>query len=491
VWTGALVDPGFQNADAWNVSNGATVLAFNEEVEKDRGKAFLEPSVVCNAGEVSQDIEMPPYEAADPFVVEVTYRAEPSNGFEVGFDRAWKRLPQTPGDTWKTERFCIGEAAYGGTVTLRMASSEKTMSCSSTETPSQIIEVDRVEIQTAMPGDACPAPGEVVNGVAVPEGGGWTFIAQGDATAGYAEDAGDTGTSALDTSAVRLYSPRGSPSDGAAMTTTVSVPLLSTMASPALQFWWKGTSGALFQTELGTLIKLGVQDRPLGTLVGVGSGRNALYCLPPWTHGNVVDLSFEMIDFRPEQETELPEQETELVVDSLAVVSDPRCGDSVEIHDPGFESAPVDRPGTALYKASEQSFQMVEDSERAHGGNGYLEINYWTTSGLAIMESWVLVPPPDENGGPEVTFYGNVPTDPVVPVRWFVGLVSELEGDVLKGGWRLNQGACLPPEWGNRWYRFHVGVGGPGAPPQAVIDPPKSVLIDDLAVGTSPRCSTD
>jgi hypothetical protein len=87
-----------------------------------------------------------------------------------------------------------------------------------------------------------------------------------------------------------------------------------------------------------------------------------------------------------------------------------------------------------------------------------------------------------------VTFYSKVPAQPDVPARWVVGLTGELEAELPKGGdWRLNE-ACLPPQWANRWYRFQVWVGGKPDGFGAVIDPPKSVLLDDFALTTSTGC---
>lgn len=475
-WAGGLLDPGLQDDAAWTTSNGAAVLAFDEDVERDRGKAFIEDSAACNGGAVSQEIEMPPYEAADPFVVEITYRTPGAFGMAVGFDRAWKKLP--PVSEWETTRFCVGEAAYGGDVAFRLASSEKAPNCLGTQTPTQSIEVDRVEIQVATEEDACPAPGEVANGEADPDGGGWDFEVDelGEAFAGFADDLGEP--------VVRLYSETGSAADRAAMTTTVSVPLRGEGISPALRFRWEGEPEVLFQTELGTSSGLdGNAERTLGTLLGTGAEQNALYCLPPWTHGNVVDLSFQMLDLTGSGETEL-------IVDGIEVVSDGRCGDSFDLHDPGFESAPVDWPGAAMYVVPDQSFEMVSDSGRARSGNGFMEITYWTTEAFVIFETFVLVPPADENGGPQVSFYSNVPPNPSVPIRWFVGIFADLEGDLPQGGgWRLVDQLCLPPEWVDRWYRVQVWVG-PGTSAPVSIEP-ETVRLDDISVGTSPACESE
>lgn len=491
-WVGALKDPGFQNSDAWETSSDANVeaLSVDADLPRDPGKAVLTPSAVCSSGKVGQQINMPSYEAAEPFVVEVTYRAEPAGGLEIGFDRAWKRLAQTEGDEWEEgKRFCVGEAAYGGLVDFQIAPSEKTSVCrDSPQTAQDIIEVDRVEIVLARPEDKCPRPGEVFNGDAEREAGGWRFDAAGEATADFDDEGGRAGGSGA-----RLHSERSLFADDAAMTTRVSVPLPRDDMKPALRFWWKGSSGALFQTELGTFTALGESDRSLGTLRGSGAGESALYCLPPWTYGNVVDLSFQLGDLkRPEGES------TALVVDELEVVHDARCGTSSDIFDPGFESAPVDRAGVSFRLSSTQAVETVSDEGRAHSGAGFLEITYSTTETYVLFETWVFVPPPEGDNGPVLTFHsfveGSELGEPEVPVRWFVGRVREREGDLRRlGMWDLNdKKACLPPEWAGRWYRFQVWVANFGPPPPLyVFEEPKTVRLDDFAVGTAPECPSE
>ena len=55
------------------------------------------------------------------------------------------------------ERVCLGEAAYGGSVTVQSRTPEQHLSCFDT-TRRGISEVDRLDIVPADPGE-CPAPG--------------------------------------------------------------------------------------------------------------------------------------------------------------------------------------------------------------------------------------------------------------------------------------------------------------------------------------------
>ncbi|RLB37733.1 MAG: hypothetical protein DRH30_12710, partial [Deltaproteobacteria bacterium] len=116
-WMGGLQDAGFGDQEVWSdATNGATVIPLAQG-DADPGIASFESSVVCNAGAVSQTVEMPPYDLAEPFVLEVRYRLEKVDGVAVGYGRAFRELPDTvlyPG--WQTHRICLGEAGYGGPV---------------------------------------------------------------------------------------------------------------------------------------------------------------------------------------------------------------------------------------------------------------------------------------------------------------------------------------------------------------------------------------
>jgi len=467
-WSGVLRDPGLEDATAWELTNGATIFP---ELEGRMGVASLAPDVVCSGGAIGQRVEMPPYDAAEPLVAEVTYRARDVNGIAVGLGRAWKHLQSTDGDEWSTRRFCLGEAAYGASAAIQVASSEKTRFCNEPPVEVGTIEVDRLTIELASPGE-CPLPGEVFNGDAESAAEGWSFSTTGGATAGFTVGGGRQGTDG-----VRLSSPETALDGRAAMTTKVSVPLPTPAASPSLRFWWNGTTDHFFPVEVGTFFDLNSLDRALETLVGGGVEQEYAYCLPPWTHGTVVDISFFLRAFS---------EQSEIIVDDVSVALDEACTNSTDIHDPGFESAERRRPGIILSGSLDQSFAVVRDSIRAHSGEGFLEVEYSATGVSVILEVWVFVPAPDESGGPQVRFHSLVPADPELQVRWVLGRATEREADLLGGGgWLLNE-ACLPPKWANRWYRFQIWVGS--GVDDLPVDPPKSVLLDNFALTTSPAC---
>ncbi len=472
-WGGAPRDPDFTDQTAWpDKTNGATVIPLT--LGTRTGIASFERSVVCNAGAVSQVIDMPPYGLAEPFVVEITYRAENVEGVDVGFDRAFKTLPGTNGE-WETHRFCLGDAAYGGSVKLQVASSERLADCFAA--PIGTIEVDRLEILVAEP-EECPEPGSVLNGEANVGKGGWEFITLGSATGSI-----DAGVGRGGSDGARIYR-KANTRDQAAMTTLVSVPLQSSKPSPALRFWWKATNAWLYHIEIGTARGIGTRVRSLDTLVADDAAHIYTYCLPPWTHGNVVDLSFVAAGGEISKESEL-------VVDDVEIISSQSCGDSADLLDPSFASSPNRWPGVTELGTSGRSVQIVDDEELSRAaGSGALEISYATNDVFVEMETWVWVPESDENGGPQLVLYSNIDANPQVPVRWLLGRTAVVNAELpTGGGWRRTP-VCLPAQWANRWFRFRVRID-PSSDPLQVFDPPKRVLLDDFELGTDQGCPTE
>lgn len=495
-FTGLIVDPGFGGLEDPNTGDpywrdegdkGATVLPFAQG-DRDLGEGALDNSVInsviCNAGSLKQAVEMPGYDIAEPFVVEVNYTAEGVHGLAVGFNRSWKRLAATD-SSWRNETFCLGEGGYGeaptSQVDVRLSASERLADCLVGLGGAGRIRVDTFEIRPAGATE-CPEPGMVVNGTAELGGKEWLFLTDGDVEAleaGLDADAGSLGTGGA-----RLFRDAGVVGS-ATMSTRLSVPLAGSTSFPALVFWWRGTTRQLFEVELGTLINLDDRGRQVDTLVGTidtqvddNAGVNHIYCLPPWTHGSVLDLSFSL----PEGVSAEP---VELVVDDVAITSDNACGNDEDLLDPGFESAPNRWPGASLGSADEALF-MQRDSALARGGNGLLELTYWTSNAESDMETYVLIPQSDGDRGPAVTFHSRSSTPPSTDVQWVLGRSEVTLGDVqTEENWHANE-ACLPPQWAGRWFRFQVRVGPPpvsGGPIEQ-----ERIYLDDFSLGTSADC---
>ena len=135
-FTRLIQDPGFQeevNTGFWadDGGKGATVLPMAVG-GRDRAEGALDNSAICNAGGLLQAVEMPSDDFAEPFVVEVDYKAQAVHGLALGFNRSWKRLPPTE-SPWRTETFCLGEGGYGESpnseVQVRISASERLANC--------------------------------------------------------------------------------------------------------------------------------------------------------------------------------------------------------------------------------------------------------------------------------------------------------------------------------------------------------------------------
>jgi len=495
VWVGVLRSPGFDDDLAWSQTNGAVVDP-NEprtRTDKDPGIAFLRASVVCNGGAVSQTVEMPPYGAAQALIAEVTYQAENVYGLGVGYNDVWRTLPSTgelaggEAGEWVTKRICLGDAAYGGEVKFQVGAVDQQPACFTD--PVGEIKVDRLVIVPANQNE-CPPVGEVLNGEAEESEGGWVFIDEEtggeDTEAVQAWFDPDGGRS--NTSGARIY--REAVSSGeVGMSTQLSVPLKETLPSPALRFWWKGTTGNRFHAEIGTYDAPGVIRRAVEDFVGNGGDTNFVYCLPPWTHGNVVELGFSIL-------LNSPPQTAELIVDDVEIVSDPNCGEFTTLFDPGFESAPNRTMGVTT-TSTDEWVEMREDSELARNGNGVLELGYKNANSLILYETWVLVPPSEGAKGPAlVVWYDYADPDPlgsgtppVLPVRSVVGRAASDPRDLLPGADWTRHEICLPPEWSDRWFRVQFRVGDIFDLPAAeLIDPPTRIYLDDFEVKPSATC---
>lgn len=475
-WAGVLEDPGFQDVDAWTLSAGATVLEGQLDVEVDQGFASISRTVACDAGAVSQTVQMPTYEAGEPFVAQVTYRAQGLYGLALGFNRAWTTLDPTDDENWRTERVCLGEAAYGGDVRVQLAAPEEHPSCF--DDPQGDIEVDRLDIVLAELGE-CPKAGEALNGTADDGGGGWQWETTGAADAGFVEGVGRLGTSGM-----RLAREGG---DRAVAWTKLSVPTSESLRSPALRFWWRGTAMLQFKFQIGRFDQIGsgAAALPIDDPYGTGSDANYLYCLPPWTHGNVVDLIF-----RPFVDISM--EASELVIDDVEVVSDERCGASTDVLDPGFDAGPARimgvthlSPYTAATLRTEPSLSRTEDG-------GVLELSYWNEAAVMWFETWVLVPESNGDEGPALFYWSNVPSVNEKPIRSVLGRAA-VEPAILSagGGWQESPPICLPPGWSGRWFRIQWRLGDLGTMGTAPVEPPIRIYIDDLELTTDAACPAE
>jgi hypothetical protein len=358
-------------------------------------------------------------------------------------------------------------------VTVRLGSPEEHFSCFDVEAEGTI-EVDRLDIVLADPGE-CPAPGEVFNGTGEVGGGGWQFETTSAGGAGLSDGVGRAATPG-----VRLVV---GASDGAAAWTKLSVPSSESLQSPALRFWWKGTSGQPFGFQIGRYTRISTNALPLDDVFGNGSDVNSLYCLPPWTHGNVVDLIFKNLGDRS------LDGSSELAIDDVEIVSDARCGDSTDLLDPGFDAGPTRIMGVTNFSPYQAATLRTEPVLSRTGDGGVLELSYWNESAVMWLETWVLVPESNGDAGPALFFWSNVPGFNEKPIRSVLGRAAVDPRDLqVGGGWQESPPICLPPEWSGRWFRFQWRLGDIPPSGDAPVDPPIRIYIDDLRLTTDATC---
>jgi hypothetical protein len=306
--------------------------------------------------------------------------------------------------------------------------------------------------------------------------GGWEFDTTGTAEAGLVAGVGRGGTTGI------RIARQGSAL--AAASTKISVPSSESLTSPALRFWWKGTSGSPFYFQLGRFDGVALGAFPLDTVRGNGSDRNFVYCLPPWTHGNVVDLIFA---FGTGSSTDL----TELIVDDIEIISDESCGSSTDLLDPGFEAGPNRIMGVTIFPLFEAAATLRNEPSLARNGDGVLELSYSNESVIMWFETWVFAPESDGVNGPAVAFWSRVPVENELSLQSVKGRAAVEPADLeIGGGWKRNE-VCIFPEWSGRWFRLQLRLGDFAPRPDRSIDPPVRIYIDDLELTTSSACPAE
>jgi hypothetical protein len=328
----------------------------------------------------------------------------------------------------------------------------------------------------ASPGE-CPAPGEVLNGTGDEGGGGWGFEKTGAAYADFADGVGRGGTSGVQLGV--------GASVGAAAWTKLSVPSSESVHAPALRFWWRGTTGQPFGFQIGRYNQISTNALPLDDAYGNDSDVNYLYCLPPWTHGNVLDLIFKNLGDNSLDGL------SELAIDDVEIVSDARCGASTDLLDPGFDAGPIRIMGVTNFTSDQAATLRTESELSRTDDGGVLELSYWNEAAVMWLETWVFVPESNGDEGPAVVFWSNIPPSNEKPVRSVLGRAAVNPAELTDGGgWQRNE-VCLFPEWSGRWFRLQLRLGDIPPMGTAPIDPPIRIYIDDLELTTSSACPSD
>ena len=439
---------------------------------------WLDEAAVCNGGMVSQTVEMPAREVAEPFVFEMRHRSEDVVfGIDVYADRAL-RVVAPAGAEFVTQRFCLGEAAYGGSVEFRMGASERDSKCAS-ETRG-LIEIDRFSILPAKPGE-CPEPGSALNGEANPEEGGWWLDDEGVSPInGIATVALEPGVGREATGGARMYQDGGG--NLVSMGTQISVPLPSSESfGPAFRFWWKGEGMEVFPA-------FGTPDnnRAVNALeISRETARNTstrIAC----PHGRTVASS--------SSGSSGSARSMLATSSSMTSRSSPptlsaefRRTFSIRASTPRRTDGPATSTAAPTWRCPSKFAMMLRVAAPPAVARSPLA----TQEAAPTLSSTIGFGSRKRRWDSRQLWPSSsrLPANPVVQVAGLVSRNSSFTpADYLAAGvdWQRNE-YCLPRGWSGRWLSFRVEVR-PGPPPVQAFDPPKEVWLDDFQTTTSAGC---
>lgn len=473
VWTGTIQDPAFATSTGWTPVNGA-LLNTTAAGGLDPGEVSFVASALCGLGYVEQTFDMPPFEKAEPLVLELSYKNQidfmnfDSVYTGVSFGGRWTALPYFNDAAFHTARICLGSAAYaasgtsgrGAPVTLALGPYLEPDGCPSTTITN--FAIDRAAIVVANAGECGTEPGRGPNHDA--EGAdGWTFqrAGNGSSSAGFASGAGAGGTRG----ARLLLNQR---CDSVSMATSLNV--LDT-ANPALEMYVASSAGSNPSATLSTNAGLRLVSGTSGTVRA---------CLSPAHRGTTLPISFRLSGGSGVCADVLNHS---LVVDNVQVVDDPACASSEYLANPGFE-----HPGNTFdWTAATTSTVVVrQGAAQAHGGSRYLAMDATARCASASARFSFVVPPPAGAQGPAVTLWANVGVNPDASTSIFVNEHNSMP--LPEGGGYQKATYCLNPKYAGRTLTLSLShYGGSGACNNQNYGT-QSAAFDDVEVTTDASC---
>lgn len=462
-FTGAPLAPGFDDAAPWTTSGGAMIDAAAGGFDDPGLVTWLGENSLCDASGVSQTFTMPPYSAAEPLALELTYLGEEFDIFDeaeamVALNEKWTLYPSN--DAFSTVTTCLGDSAFGGDVEFRIDG--RTDFC-----PASVeLTVDRMEVVRAVDaGLDCPDPGVVRDGDFDGDGSAWEMF--GDATVedGIGQDGSRAGR--LQTQTLCR---------SASLTGLASWPLQSTVPSPALRFYWNGTAGRALNVQAG--------DFAVATITATGTPSTSTLCLPPSSQGLAGPITFGLPFTGGSCATT---DVRDFTIDSVEVVSAPDCGDDPYVLDGDFEFA-----FTGTVSSGWISFSMEPRgtasivSGDAESGNASLRLASRQECANISARSTIVVPKPDATGGPALKYFYRVGNNPET-----VTSSSPGNGDLSEGASEyLEETVCLNPADATKPQTLTFTIS-PGGGTCAVTFPEEEAFIDNVRLTTDPACPSE
>lgn len=482
-WSGVVTDPGFQAPSKWILGANAAIDA-NLTVAGmvDPGAARWQTTGLCSLARITQAVDMPRYDRAEPLVAEITHRyVYPDIGPVIparpafGLDTTWNDQINGAGSPWQTARICLGPGHYapaastgrGATRVLTVMPDRVPTSCTD---PEISFDVDHFEIKPANPGE-CPAPGSALNGDAEANGG-WVLTGSASNGAPYSTMI-EAGVGQAGTRGVRLYSRNRCAYLSA--TTQLAIPAPDTMPSPALAFFNRTTANVV---DIATDPRLGAVDLPL--ISATNADQPQKLCVPATMRGATVEFRA-LLNISG---TCANIVDATSIIDNVSVVDDPSCGTDAMITDPGFEST------LALIGANSEAgkslARILIDPQQAYRGMGALQLSVQQLCSGASWQGNFVVPSPVTGKGPALLFFYKAP--PANNYTFRVSTAGATFTPVLDNTWRLGR-ICLDPKLALRNQAVTFAMSGGGGL-CATTHAAETALVDDLVATTDAACPT-
>lgn len=280
----AILNPDFLSTTDWVVANGARIDTAVDHCA-DRGMGHIPGPAVCSLGSITQTICVPgDHATVGPLQLEFgTMRVDCSSGMCTRGEHlilafnGYSRLPaHYIGYTCSPSLVCFGEAAYGGLVDVSFVGAPDSTSCTGTMEYDYFVDNFHLGGTTS---SVCPAPGDVLNGDFSAGLSGWTPESTGTADV----------VSMYGSSMGHLY---GAPDtcDSPRLESLVSIPLITTLPSPALMFEMAAASSMPMRASIQGGVVYDYIDVSGGSAMTTHS-----MCISPENQGQVLTVEFESI----------------------------------------------------------------------------------------------------------------------------------------------------------------------------------------------------
>lgn len=465
---GGLRDPKLNDPMAW----GRTLIAFDPTAfGPDNGSVtFMTAFGACGESVLSQTFDMPDYEDAEPFVLEMQYLSQDAGGMMgdggavIRFGGSDAVVPFTTPNG--TVRMCLGANAYGRDVTFELVPLVAPFPCRSGQNPPLPRLFRSIEIKQATPGE-CAAPGVLANSTFTGSTDGWTY------TTTNTRVANPNGT-------LRLAATAGYGQISAS--TPVSIPKLAALPNPALRFKYNtalGNADYMNATRYLRQIRVRLNQQTIGLLYPTDGAAaiTASFCLPDWAAGMAHTL--QLVGESPSN-TLFPPGATDyyyMFLDDVEVVSDPACS-----FDSSFERAAHQSPWVfdkGTFPRTPMPVGYIQSAQLAHSGTGVIDFEPPRDTGYFAprIERWLKVPAVSGAAKPVVTFWHRaVSLPPFTAATNPVPIVS-----APTSAW-TQQSLCIDPRWAGHLMQFTWSIA---ANADAAVH---HYYLDDIELTTSTAC---